>query len=148
MDVKPDSASNPPTNAQPHASWEKRAFREGAVRGHLVMQRCTECSAVQHKPRGLCVDCLSDEGLVHFVASGEGTVHSFTVTEQNQAKGFVDVCPYIMAYIRLAEGPRILSAITECDPDSVAIGSSVRAAFVAQERTDEEAFAVPVFHLC
>jgi len=131
----------------PYASWESRGFWEGAGRGELVLQRCRKCSLVQHRPRGICAHCLESDNLEHFVASGRGEVYTFTVTEQNQAKGFAEACPYVMAYVTLEEGPRILTVITDCPPDDVTVGAQVRAAFVDQERDDDERFAVPVFLL-
>ncbi len=39
----------------PYASWETRGWWEGAGRGEVVLQRCTSCGLVQHKPRAICV---------------------------------------------------------------------------------------------
>ena len=39
--------------------------------------------------------------------------------------------PYVVAYVELAEGPRVLTNIVECDPESVRIGQRVRARFEA-----------------
>jgi len=85
--------------------------------------------------------------LAHFTASGLGKIYSFTVTEQNQAKGFAEACPYVMAYVELDEGPRMLTVIVDCEPDDVAVGSRVVADYVSQTRDDAEVFAVPVFRL-
>ena len=90
---------------------------------------------------------MESDNLEHFVASGRGEVYTFTVTEQNQAKGFAEACPYVMAYVTLEEGPRILTVITNCSPDDVTVGAQVRVSFVDQERDDDERFAVPVFLL-
>ncbi|MEC7828133.1 MAG: OB-fold domain-containing protein [Actinomycetota bacterium] len=131
----------------PFASWESRGFWEGAGRAELVLQRCQACDLVQHRPRGVCAHCLDDSALTHFTASGSGKIYSFTVTEQNQAKGFAEACPYVMAYVELDEGPRMLTVIVDCEPGDVAIGSRVVADFVLQTRDDAEVFAVPVFRL-
>ncbi len=128
----------------PNASWETRGYWEGAGRGEIVLQRCRSCSTVQHKPRGVCATCLSGD-IEHFVASGRGTVYTFTVTNQNMAKGFAEACPYVMAYVTLEEGPRVLTNIVGCDPDTVIVGMKVTADFATQERDDGEAFAVPRF---
>jgi len=135
------------THPNPYASWESRGFWEGAGRDQLVLQKCTTCGLVQHRPRGVCAHCLDSRGLEHFVASGRGLIYSYTVTEQNQAKGFVEACPYIMAYVTLDEGPRLLTVIVDCEPDAVAIGMPVAAGFASQERDDDELFAIPVFRL-
>ena len=113
----------------PAADWQTRPYWEGCGRGELVLQRCSACGTVQHRPRGLCASCLSSE-LVHFVASGRGTVHTFTVTHQNGMPGFREACPYVLAYVELAEGPRLLTHVVGCPPERVAIGMPVRADFV------------------
>ena len=138
---------SPIAHPRPYASWETRGFWEGAGRGELVLQRCRQCALVQHRPRGLCTHCLEGANLEHFVASGKGEVYTFTVTEQNQAKGFAEACPYVMAYVTLEEGPRVLTVITDCSPEDVFVGARVTVAFVEQERDDGELFAVPVFRL-
>jgi uncharacterized OB-fold protein len=99
---------------------------------------------VQHKPRAVCASCLSGE-IEHFVASGRGVVHTYTVTNQNVQLPFRDACPYVMAYVEVEEGPRVLTNIVGVDPAEVRIGMPVVADFWAGERTDGEAFAVPRF---
>ncbi len=129
---------------QPSASWESRGYWEGAGRNELVLQFCSNCGAWQHKPRALCVSCGATAP-EHRIASGRGTVYSYTVTNQNQARGFADACPYVMAYVDTDEGPRLLTNIVGCEPDQVHIGMAVEVDFVHGDRDDEEAFAVPVF---
>ena len=124
----------------PSADWETRAYWEGAARGELVLQRCRSCGTVQHRPRALCVSCLQGP-VEHFVASGRGVVHTFTVTHQNQAPGFREACPYVLAYVELEEGPRLLTNVVGCSPDAVRIGMPV----VAEFRADADGLAVPVF---
>ena len=100
------------------ASWETRGYWEGAGRGELVLQRCRACGTVQHKPRGVCATCLAGDP-ESFVASGRGRVHTFTVTHQNQVLPFRDAVPYVMAYVELDEGPRLLTHVVGCDPADV-----------------------------
>ncbi|MFN0089821.1 MAG: Zn-ribbon domain-containing OB-fold protein [Acidimicrobiales bacterium] len=126
------------------ASWETRGYWEGAGRGELVLQRCRACGTTQHKPRAVCATCLSNE-LDHVVASGRGTVYTFTVTHQNLSPPFRDSLPYVMAYVELEEGPRLLTHIVGCAPSAVTVGMPVRVEFQPQQRDDGEAFAVPRF---
>jgi uncharacterized OB-fold protein len=128
-------------NPRPVADWETRGYWEGAGRHELVLQRCRACGTVQHRPRALCVTCLRDE-IEHFVASGRGTVYTFTVTEQNQAPPFRDAVPYVLAYVELEEGPRLLTNIVGCEPADVRIGMPVRAEF---RTAPSDALGVPVF---
>jgi len=128
----------------PYASWETRGYWEGAGRGELVLQRCRDCGTVQHKPRAVCATCLSGD-IEHFVASGRGVVHTFTITNQNVQLPFRDACPYVLAYVEVEEGPRLLTNIVGVDPAEVHIGMPVVADFWSGERSDGEAFAVPRF---
>ncbi len=55
---------------------------------------------------------------------GTGEVYSFSVM-YNPPKGFEEQKPYIIALIKLDEGPTITAQLTDVDPDSVAIGMRV-----------------------
>jgi len=132
--------SKPIEHPQPTASWETRGYWEGAARGELVLQRCRACDVVQHRPRNICATCLSSE-IEHFVASGHGHVYTYTVTHQNQMPGFRGACPYVLAYVELAEGPRLMTNIVGCDPESVEVGMSV----VVDFAPCENGLAVPRF---
>ena len=124
----------------PTASFETRGYWEGTARGELVLQRCTACGTVQHRPRPLCVSCFAD-AIEHFVASGRGTVHTFTTTRQNHAPGFRGACPYVLAYVELEEGPRLLTNVVGCAPEDVRIGMPVEVEFADVEGE----FQVPRF---
>jgi uncharacterized OB-fold protein len=113
----------------PATNWQTLGFWEGCGRGELILQRCRDCGTVQHKPRGLCASCISSE-LEHFVASGRGQVYSYTVTHQNNMPGFRDACPYVLAYVDLEEGPRLMTQVVGCEPDAVEIGLAVKVDFV------------------
>ncbi|MCP5040709.1 MAG: Zn-ribbon domain-containing OB-fold protein [bacterium] len=125
--------------------WETRAYWEGCGRNELVLQRCRDCATVQHRPRGLCVSCFSDE-IEHFVASGRGTVYAFTVTNQNGLPAFRDACPYVLAYVALEEGPQLMTNIVGCDPEQVRIGMPVVVEFCDVDADPGEGtMAVPRF---
>ena len=124
----------------PFCDWETRGYWEGAGRGELVLQRCTACDVVQHRPRAVCATCLGDT-IEHFVASGRGTVHTFTITHQNQMPAFVKSVPYVFAYVDLEEGPRLLTNVVGCAPEDVSIGMAVKVDFVPTD----EGLGVPRF---
>jgi uncharacterized OB-fold protein len=135
---------------KPFADWETRAYWEGCGRGEIVLQRCGACGTVQHRPRAICASCLSGE-VEHFVASGRGQVYTFTVTHQNNARGFAQACPYVLAYVELdlgdgqepsqGPGPRLLTNIVGCEPEAVRIGMPV----VADFTPPDDDLAVPRF---
>jgi uncharacterized OB-fold protein len=64
-------------------------------------------------------------------ASGKGTIYSFTVNRRGAGDlvEYRDPVPYVLAYVELEEGPRIMTNIVGCDPDSVKIGQAVEVVF-------------------
>ena len=121
-----------PEYSAPAFDWESRAYWEGCGRGELVLQRCRACRTVQHRPRGICASCLSDD-IESFVASGRGEVYTYSVVRQNQMPAFAAAVPYVVSYVQLEEGPQLLTNIVDCDPEAVSIGMPVRVDFVATE---------------
>lgn len=112
----------------PRIDEESKGFWEACQRHELVLQRCRACGKFRYYPRALCPHCLSDR-TEWVLSSGQGTVYTFTVTYQNQAPGFRDALPYVMAYVELDEGVRMLTNIVDCDPAQVKIGMPVQVVF-------------------
>ena len=56
--------------------------------------------------------------------SGTGTIYSFSVVRQPLG-GYEEQTPYILALVRLAEGPLITAQLTDCDPQDVVIDMPV-----------------------
>jgi hypothetical protein len=100
----------------------------------FVIQRCKECGEHQFYPRGVCSHCLSSE-LEWNEASGKATVYSYSVNHRAPHPGFADNLPFVLAIVELAEGPRMMTNIVECDPESVTIGMDVTVTF--DDVTDE-----------
>ncbi|WP_378738034.1 Zn-ribbon domain-containing OB-fold protein [Nocardia brasiliensis] len=72
----------------------------------LLLQRCLECAQLQHYPRALCTGCGST-ALDWTQACGRGVVDSFTVV--HRAPGPEFEVPYVVARVRLTEGPILLT---------------------------------------
>jgi hypothetical protein len=120
--------TKPFAHPRPALDWETRPYWEAAGRGELLLQRCADCGVLRHRPRALCPSCLS-EAVEWVAASGRGTVHSFTITRQNQAPPFRDALPYVLAYVELDEGVRLLTNVVGCPPEEVSIGMPVAVEF-------------------
>ena len=100
-----------------------------AAREHrFVLQRCKSCGEHQFYPRGVCSHCLSSD-LEWKEASGRGTVYSFSVNHRAPHPGFADNLPFVLAIVALEEGPRMMTNIVDCDPESVTIGMDVTVTF-------------------
>ena len=116
------------TRPLPRLDEETRGFWEACARHELYVQRCRGCRTFRHPPRALCPACLSPD--VEWVrASGRGTVYSFTVTYQNQAAGFRERLPYVLAVVEMEEGVRLMTNVVGCAPEAVHIGMPVEVAW-------------------
>ncbi len=140
------SAPNPPTSAAgrpvPLPNPVSEPFWEGCRRGQFLLQRCTSCAATQFYPRTLCSACGRGE-LEWVAAAGAGEIVSYTVVRRAITEAFAARVPYVVAIVRLAEGPQLMSHIVDCDPDAVRVGAPVTLGF---EDLDGEA-SLPVFRL-
>ncbi|WP_245330310.1 OB-fold domain-containing protein [Bradyrhizobium sp. AS23.2] len=65
-------------------------------------------------------------------ASGRGKVYSFTVLTKDKS---------IVAYVKLDEGPIMLTSIVDTDPEKIGIGSEVTVTF----QPTEDGTLVPLF---
>lgn len=82
----------------------------------LLVQRCAACGNHQHYPRALCTSCASTD-LDYAPTTGRGEVHSFTVVHRPPSPAFEP--PYVVALVRIEEGPMLLTNLVGCDPDEV-----------------------------
>ena len=112
----------------PHIDEEMRAWWEALQRHELYVQRCRDCGDLRFHPRAVCPSCLSSR--TEWVpARGTGKIYTFTVTHQNQASGFRESLPYVMAWVELDEGVKMLTNVVDCPPEQVKIGMPVEAVF-------------------
>ncbi len=112
----------------PHLDEEMRPWWEALQRHELYVQRCQHCGDLRFHPRAVCPSCLSSR--TEWVrAKGSGKIYTFTVTYQNQASGFRESLPYVMAWVELEEGLKMLTNIVDCPPEQVRIGMPVEAVF-------------------
>jgi uncharacterized protein len=120
---------------------DSRPYWEGLAQGELRIQRCDSCSRAVFYPRSLCPHCHADK-LSWIVASGKGTIYSYTVA--HQAFGtFAGDTPFVVAIVELEEGVRMMTRIVGAPRERVAIGAAVRVTF----ETVGDGFTLPYFCL-
>ncbi len=101
----------------PPVSPETRFYWEGAAKGALMLQRCGPCGDAYFPPRPFCPRCGSRD-VTAFAASGRGTLHSFVINHM-PAPGYEP--PFVIAAVRLEEGPRMMTNIVDCDQTEEAL---------------------------
>lgn len=114
---------------EPRQDPTAERYWEAAARGEFRVARCPACAAYVWFPRSRCPLCTSD-GLELVPVSGEGVVYSFTVNRR-PAGAYKDAGAVVIAYVELAEGPRVLTNLLDVEPERVRIGLPVRAVYHA-----------------
>jgi uncharacterized protein len=100
-------------------------FWDGLADGTLRLPRCDDCGAVIWYPRPLCPHCHGARA-TWFDASGHGSVYSFTVVRRGSGV-YADAAPYVVAYVELDEGPRVLTNIVDWANGDLRVGAAVEA---------------------
>lgn len=91
-----------------------RVWWEATRQRILLIQRCDTCEARQHYPRPVCTSCGLAEGFRYEEAAGAGTIYSFTEVQRAPHDAFN--APYVVALVRLDEGPTLLTNIVGGTP--------------------------------
>jgi uncharacterized protein len=103
-------------------------YWEAAREGRLVVQECRECHALRHPPLPQCPRCHDSRPGWREV-SGEGAVYTYTTVRHPTHFAFADKIPYVLAIVELAEGPRLVTALTGTGSEDVRVGLPVRVVF-------------------
>jgi uncharacterized OB-fold protein len=111
----------------PVVTPETAAFWAATARGEFLVPRCNSCAGRYWYPRVLCPFCHSTDTEL-LAASGRGTVYSFTVVRKGGGD-YATATPYVLAYVELDEGPRMMTNVITDDPEAVRIGDRVEVVF-------------------
>ena len=111
----------------PIVTSSDRPFWEGAKRHELMAYKCSSCGAIYYP----AIDCVScDRPRMEWTrVSGKGTVHTFVIYHKVYHAGWKDDVPYNVAWIKLDEGPLLLSNIVGCRNEQIFIGMRVEVVF-------------------
>ena len=102
-----------------------RPYWEALAEGRFLLQHCEPCDRYQFYPRAVCTRCGADPEWRE--SEGRGTVYTFTIIRQNGARPFSEELPYVVAMIELEEGVKVMSTVTDIEPDEVTVGMAVQA---------------------
>lgn len=103
----------------PPVNEETAKFWKAAEEGKLLYGYCLACKEPHYYPRSFCPFCFSDR-VEWREAGGTGKVYSFS-TMMRSPTG-----PYTIAYVELAEGPRVLTNLVDCDFSKIAIDAPAK----------------------
>ncbi|NPV57660.1 MAG: Zn-ribbon domain-containing OB-fold protein [Anaerolineae bacterium] len=100
-----------------------RHWRLKQQRYALVGEVCPHCDGKIFPPRDVCPYC-GGEAKTAYTFSGKGEVFSYTVM-RDAPRGFEETVPYVVALVKLQEGPVVTAQLTDLGEEPVEIGMPV-----------------------
>lgn len=100
-----------------------RHWRLNQQRYTLIGEECPNCGVKIFPPRDVCLECVAPAKEL-YTFTGLGEVYSFT-TIYDPPAGFEHNAPYVIALVKLEEGPVITAQLTDIATDEVEIGMPV-----------------------
>ena len=98
--------------------WRTREQRLG-LKGEI----CPKCGKILFPPRDICPAC-GGPAKTPLQLTGKGEVYSFS-TVYVAPEGFAEYVPYVVALVKLDEGPLVTAQLTDVDEDDVYVGMPV-----------------------
>jgi uncharacterized OB-fold protein len=129
-------APAPPVNEETLPFWTALA------EGRLEVPVCDACGHPIWYPRAWCPVCQGD-AVTWTALSGRGTVYARTILHKAMGP-WGRAAPFVIAYVELEEGPRVLTNVVTDDPFAVTVGTEVDAVFTP---VDEPVEGSPGTHL-
>lgn len=112
-------------------------FWDACNREQFTLHRCEMCGSY-YWPASCCVD-HGGGAMSWQPASGQGEIETYTVFHRQYHPAFEP--PYVVAVVRLTEGPYFHTNLVGCDPEEARVGMKVEVTFI--DVSDDE--KLPVF---
>ena len=112
----------------PQPDLETQPFWDAAREGRLLIKRCNGCTKTHFYPRPFCPHCWSQD-VEWMDASGRATLYTWSVVRRNDLPPFHERVPYVAAIVDLAEGPRMMTNVEDCEFDRLEMGMALDAVF-------------------
>lgn len=137
-DVKSSIPARPVPSPNPGTAPYWNATRKHA----LVLPRCLDCGKFHFYPRTFCPHC-SSANLAWEKCSGKGILYSYTEVFRAPSNAFAADVPYILAVVKLEEGPHLMTRLVGAKGQDVRVGLPVEVVF--EDINDE--IALPLFRV-
>jgi uncharacterized protein len=125
----------------PTVSRYNKPYWDAAREKELRLQKCSQCGRFWAPPGPACPFCFSSEFSWDAV-SGRGTIASWVKFHKAYHPFFQGKTPYLVAFVELDEGPRLIANIVATGGLEVSTGQEVEVVF-----EDEDGFTLPQFKI-
>jgi uncharacterized OB-fold protein len=113
---------------RPRITPDNRPFWDACRRHRIELPFCADCGKPHLPPGPLCPFCFA--GRIEWrVASGRGTISSWTVVHQGWFPAFRSEIPYNVVQVELEEGPRLTANVVGDANAKLRVGTRVEAVF-------------------
>ena len=112
----------------PTISDFNRPFWDATRRHEFRVQHCNACGKFWAPAGPVCPHCFADDYEWRQV-SGSGRIAAWVVFHKLYHLGFAEDVPYNVAFVELAEGPRVISNIVNVRNEDLKIGMPVTVTF-------------------
>lgn len=141
-----DDLSAPPRRLGPRfPELDTQPFWEATRDHELRYQTCDRCSTVIFYARRHCTACTSTS-LSWQTSGGTGTIYTYSVIRRSQHPAFAHLVPYVIAWVDVDEGFRILTHITNARIDDhevhVPIGAKVEVDWIDLDEVSLPGFRI------
>ena len=100
-----------------------------------IGSKCDICGIIAFPAREICPSCVRGITMKPVPLSGKGKIDSYSISYV-APPGFK--APYIQSWVDLAEGPRIFSTITDCEPSEKALHIGMDVEFVIGKVAEDD----------
>ena len=114
-------------------------FWDACRDGRFLVHRCNVCGR-SYWPASRCV-VHGAQDMRWVDASGRGTLYTYTVLHHAYTPAMKDKVPYVVAVVKLDEGPFFHSNLVDCAIDRVNVGMKLQATMTAHA----SGLVVPMF---
>ncbi|MFF3466722.1 Zn-ribbon domain-containing OB-fold protein [Streptomyces sp. NPDC002619] len=103
-------------------------YWDAAAEGRLLVRRCGTCGRAHHYPREFCPHCWSED-VSWERASGRASLYTWSIVHRNDLPPFPERTSYVAAVVDLAEGPRMMTELVDCEASRIRPGMELEVCF-------------------
>jgi uncharacterized OB-fold protein len=114
-------------------------FWEACREGRFLLHRCNRCNRC-YWPASRCVEHGTAD-MQWVDSAGRGTLYTYTVMHHAYSPSMKNKTPYVVAVVKMDEGPFFHSNVIDCPLDQIQIGMHLRAVM----NQHDSGLTLPVF---
>lgn len=128
-----------PVRPEPRRNVYEEPFWRLVEQHRLSLQRCSGCGTFRYPPAGVCFRCLSSD-YEWTSLRGTGSLVSWVVFHRQYFPELPP--PYVVAAVRVDEGPVMIANLLNAERDRLRIGLPVRVVYEAASSASGQSWQI------